>query len=225
MLFYIDMPPVLSIHLLSDSHTHVVKIMLSRVVFLCAILFMIGSTNGRVDGGSVTGIEGQASPCHRSMNLSQVVELLQQRNRIGKRDTHNTGTVDIHALQTTVNDHHTLINYIINNSLNTSFLTEAVNRQNAQRPPMLTEWRDCVDMACIAFIVGALVYLLICRTGCTSCGAIMAFFLRPVATHLNRQMQVQTPSAVIETVSHKVQPIQPPIGTDVRRYNHGYNSD
>ena len=216
--------------------------MIFYIVFPCAVVYAMGLGGGLVRGdpshdvsvADIESLERHSSQCHRPVTQSQVVELLQQQPcvlkskqpiRVGKRDVHNTGTVDIHALQTTVNDHHTLINYIINNSLNTSFLAEAVNRHNAKRPPMLSEWRDCVDMACIAFIVGALLYLLICRTGCTSCAAITSFFLRPVATQINRQLQAQGQPDVIDTVSHKVQPAPPPIVMDMHRYNRGYSSD
>jgi hypothetical protein len=212
--------------------------MVSPIDFLCTLLYIIALESTLLSGNPVHAVPAMdiglhSSQCHRPMTHAQVVELLQQQpcvvkskqqSRIGKRDTQTTGTVDIHALQTTVNDHHTLINYIINNSLNTSILAEAINRHNAKRPPILSEWRDSVDMACIAFIVGALIYLLICRTGCISCGAIMAFFLRPVATHLNRQLQSQAQPEAIDTVSHKVQPASP-IVMDIHRYNRGYSSD
>jgi hypothetical protein len=208
----------------------------------CTLLYVIAMESALTDASQSHAIpavdierlerlERHSSQCHRSINQSQVIELLErqpcarnskQTSRVGKRNVIASGTVDIHALQTTVNDHHTLINNIVNNSLNTSILADAINRHNAQRPPMFSEWRDCVDMACIALFIGGVVYLLMCRTGCVSCSTIMAYFLRPVATHLNRQIQAQTQSPeVIETISHKVQPIV----MDTHRYNRGYSSD
>ncbi|CAF2066630.1 unnamed protein product, partial [Rotaria magnacalcarata] len=38
-----------------------------------------------------------------------------EQNRRTRRDS-NAGNLDIHALQTTINDHRTMINYLINNS-------------------------------------------------------------------------------------------------------------
>ena len=216
--------------------------MASTLVIRCNLLCIIAMGRGLIDAGpshsiqesKIKHLERHSSQCHRPINQSQVLELLQQQpcarnskqpSRFSKRDVHTSGTIDIHALQTTVNDHHTLINNIVNNSLNTSFLADAVNRHNAQRPPVFSEWRDCVDMACIALFIGGLVYLLICRTGCMSCSTIMAYFLRPVATHLNRQIQAQGQSPeVIETISHKVQPT-PATVMDIHRYNRDYSSD
>ncbi|CAF5229127.1 unnamed protein product, partial [Rotaria magnacalcarata] len=62
----------------------------------------------------------------RQMSLQEIMNLLKrypcafieneiEQNRRTRRDS-NAGNLDIHALQTTINDHRTMINYLINNS-------------------------------------------------------------------------------------------------------------
>jgi hypothetical protein len=47
-----------------------------------------------------------------------------------KRDV-TAGSIDIHALQTTFNDHRTMIEYLINNAINATFVAEAINNHHS----------------------------------------------------------------------------------------------
>jgi len=72
----------------------------------------------------------QVYSCQHTMKFKQIFQLLNQQpcvqiiqkenQRIMKRNT-DAGNVDIHAMQTTINDQRTMINYLINNSMNATF--------------------------------------------------------------------------------------------------------
>lgn len=76
-----------------------------------------------------------------SLNITKEGELRQKRD--------NVGTMDIKAIQTTINDHKTMIEdnrvmifNIINSSINTNNIKEAVTSHYTNAPPMWSSWRD-----------------------------------------------------------------------------------
>ncbi|CAF2048211.1 unnamed protein product, partial [Rotaria magnacalcarata] len=75
------------------------------------------------------------------MSLQEIMNLLKRypcafiENEIEKnlriRRDSNAGNLDIHALQTTINDHRTMINYLINNSMNATYVTNAISSHHS----------------------------------------------------------------------------------------------
>jgi hypothetical protein len=53
-----------------------------------------------------------------------------------KRQLH-AGSVDINALQTTINNHRTMINYLINNTINTTVMSDAIIDHHTRTLPIL----------------------------------------------------------------------------------------
>jgi len=155
--------------------------------------------------------------CQQNMTYGQIVALLSKtrcssikektpvdinnnnnnNNNRHKRDV-NAGTNDIRALQTTVNDHRSMIEYLINNSINATFVSEAINHYHNSTAPTLTSWRDLVDLLFIALVLLALLYFLIFRAGFSKCDkALVYIFLDPftidsnVKTNINVQQHHQ----------------------------------
>jgi hypothetical protein len=188
-----------------------------------------------------------SSSCGYTVSLQQIMQLLKEQpcvkiieqdgHRIVKRNT-DAGNVDIHALQTTINDHRTMINYLINNSINASFVSDAILDHHSKTGPIFSSWRDLTDVFTISLLFGFVIYYCICRTGFRPCDKIIAFFCQPIIT---RTTQQQDPRATVATIATTMsneasfrKPSQrraPPTSTasfvdgDIVRFNHGYISE
>ncbi|CAF1132922.1 unnamed protein product [Adineta steineri] len=103
----------------------------------------------------------------------------------------NAGTTDIHALQTIINDQCTMISNLINNSVNATFVANAIYNYHSKTGPILTSWRDLIDLFFITFFVSYLVYYRICSIGFHPCDKIMAFCCKPVILRIQNQQQQQ----------------------------------
>ena len=68
-----------------------------------------------------------------------------------KRQVH-AGDFDIKAIQTTVNDHRTMIEYLFNNSINETILANALY-DHSRTTPSITSWRDLIDIVCIGLLL------------------------------------------------------------------------
>jgi hypothetical protein len=60
-----------------------------------------------------------------------------------------------------------MVNYFINSSTNTTFIADTINNHHSRNGPILTSWRDIVDLIFITLLIGFLIYFLLCRTGST----------------------------------------------------------
>jgi hypothetical protein len=112
--------------------------------------------------------------CQRFMTHTQIVALrsrkpcpsIEKSNKIKnnndrtKRDV-DGGSIDIKALQTTINDHRIMIEYLFNNTINETFLADVLYNHSRMRPS-LTSWRDLVDILCISLVFIILIYFFIC---------------------------------------------------------------
>jgi len=81
-----------------------------------------------------------------------------------------------------------MIGYLINNTINATFVADATNNHHSRTGPKLTSWRDLVDFFLgLVFIV--LIYLLLCRAGFTPCDNALSFLFQPVFTRFQRRKQ------------------------------------
>ena len=180
----------------------------------------------------------QTDLCQRSMTLERIIELLKQQpcfiieqplsNGIRtKRDT-NGGNFDIHAIQTTINDHRTMINYLVNNSINATFVAEAISSHHSKTGPILTSWRDLVDLFFLCLVIGFLLYLAVCRTGCAPCDKVLECLFKPIVQRIEQKEKgKQTKPSTTIDIDLTPQNKQPPalhssISEDFLRYNTGY---
>ncbi|CAF1440475.1 unnamed protein product [Adineta ricciae] len=179
----------------------------------------------------------------RFMTLTEVMELLKQQpcfitepqqqqqqhliNGIQRRDVNN-GNFDVHAIQTTINDHRVMINYLINNSINATFVADAISTYHSKTGPILTSWRDLVDLVFVCLLIGFLMYFLICRAGFAPCDKVLQCLFKPVVQRVQQQQQQKTtePSTTIAVElplrNKQQQPLHSSISDDFLRYNTGY---
>jgi hypothetical protein len=100
--------------------------------------------------------------------------------RHSKRDV-DAGKIDVHALQTTVNDHRTMIN----NSINATLLANAVRSDMRRELPSVTNWRDMVDLICISILLIFIVRYLLSHKGCGIGARFMSMMGRQLAGHIH----------------------------------------
>ena len=136
--------------------------------------------------------------CQHSITYTQMIILLSRNicqlhetsndtndnNARTKRDV-DAGNTDIKALQSTINDHRVMIEYLFNSSINETILAKALS-DHSRTAPSFRSWRDLVDIFCIGLVIIILLYLFICRTGCSASDQLFACLFRPV---LNRLQQ------------------------------------
>jgi hypothetical protein len=102
--------------------------------------------------------------CQRSMTLDQIILLLLQRPCvIIAKNIKGTNRTDIRTLQATINEHRSMLNYLINNCVNSNYVSDAIKYHHSKTGPVLTSWRDLVDVFMITLFMLTVIYLLICR--------------------------------------------------------------
>ncbi|CAF4766413.1 unnamed protein product [Rotaria sp. Silwood2] len=125
----------------------------------------------------------------------------------------DAGSVDVHALQTTINDHRTMINYLINNSINATFVSDAISTHYSGSGPILTSWRDLIDLICIILFIGFIVYFLLSRAGFNPCNTCCSFFWKCLFPNMHEQknqqqqfqQQVQEQQVVLQQLQTQLQ--------------------
>jgi hypothetical protein len=114
------------------------------------------------------------------------------------------GTIDMKAFQNTINDNRIMIEYLFNNTLNHTFLAEALIN-HANRAPSLNNWRDIVDIICLLIIVLLIMYYLFCRIGLSPCDHAIMWLFTPVINRMPNKKasntQQQTPPNYPSTIT------------------------
>lgn len=124
----------------------------------------------------------------------------------------DSGNLDIKAIQTTVNDHRSMIQYLFNNTINQTILMQQLYKQT-QTPPSLSSWRDWVDILCISTLFIILIYVSACRTGFSLCDRLFIFLFRPVLNRIQQeqlQQQLQQPQLPPQQLQQQQQQTKPP---------------
>ncbi|CAF3770392.1 unnamed protein product, partial [Rotaria sp. Silwood1] len=161
----------------------------------------------------MASILNKTQECRRQMSFQQMKDLLKQHpcafeNSIGiyhsriRRDV-DPNTIDIKAIHATVNDHRTMINYLINNSVNTTMLGEAILDHHRKAGPILSSWRDIFHVLFIIILIGFIVYVLICRTGLFPQNYCISIFSSCFISEIKDEVQQQREQ--LEQQQQKVQ--------------------
>jgi hypothetical protein len=150
------------------------------------------------------------------MTYTEVVELLLRsscqlidatsetdKNNRKKRDVAGD-TTNVHALVSTINDHRTMIEYLINNTMNTTYVTQAITNHHSRTGPILSSWRDLVDLLFLGLVVIILLYVLLCRVGFATVDNALSFLFRPVATRIVQQQQYRPETPPLSTITARI---------------------
>lgn len=115
--------------------------------------------------------------CHRQLTLLEIMILLQQEacpsedqgnHRMRKRND-DINNIDIRALQATIVNHNNMINYLINNTVNATYVTNAYIDQRTKTGVIVSSWRDWIDLICVAALVTVIVRFVFCRDNNSMC--------------------------------------------------------
>ena len=180
------------------------------------------NTSTNTNNRSVTN-----EPCHRTLRYPEIVQLLSRSTclQIAKKtegDNNNrtkryvtAGNIDVHALQTTINNQQTMINYLFNNSINTTNVADAIDKHHSRTGPTLKSWRDLVDLLFLGLVLIIFIYLLLCRAGFSLCDSAIVFLFRPVIARLQQQQPKRQNASVFATsaketvLKNRTRPISP----------------
>jgi hypothetical protein len=181
--------------------------------------------------------------CHRQLTLMEILILLQQEacpsddqgnHRMRKRND-DTNNIDIRALQATIVNHNNMINYLINNTVNATYVTNAYIDQHTKTGVIVSSWRDWIDLICVAALVGFIARFLLCRSKnsiCDQCSSNLFEFLQK--RHVTQEQQQERASNA-EPIRRKPPPPQshanplypsvPTISGNKIGFKDGYMSD
>jgi hypothetical protein len=128
------------------------------IIFFCCLIIDYSAT---------------AQCTERSLTLDEIREILFQHPCISsvqrqKRQQRKPSSEDhtenrINAIHGTINEHRSIINYLINNSVNTTFVQEAITSYYTSKMPNLSSWRDLSHILILTIFIGVSLYFLISR--------------------------------------------------------------
>ncbi|CAF3388434.1 unnamed protein product [Rotaria socialis] len=147
-----------------------------------------------------------------------------------KRD--GTASVDIAAVQATVNDqrimiddhrtmiddHRTLINNFLNTTSNENNIKQAVAEHHSSSPPIWNSWRD-IGLVLLLFLLFVLIfYFCICHVKLKPCDYLISCIFNRYAKHQNKNQQKEhnhqeSHLAIVpnkENMHHTLKPMNPP---------------
>lgn len=171
--------------------------------------------------------------CQRTMTWFQIVELLQQQpcaiirtnhHRLSKRDV-NAETIDIKALVATINDHRTMINYLVNNTVNTTIVSNAIMDHHTKTMPILSSWRDSLLILLSVIVFGGIIRLFFKSKGPNPCDSLFLCLLSRATAHGNKQEQQQQQQPPKEHILKQKQQHILPMEPYNSRFDNGYISE
>lgn len=120
------------------------------------------------------------SQCEQTLTYKQILQILEQNacasfamqrvRRDGSDDQTVASTNNIYALQSTINDHRTMIDdhrkmihYLINNTVNVTHLNQYYADQHASTRPIWRSWRDLCLLLLIFIFLSLIIIFVIKR--------------------------------------------------------------
>lgn len=235
------------IFLIIISSLHIFSLILDMHSFIRFVVLLVVATLANTKVTTVCEENGHTATLKHFIQLLQqqpCVQIIEEtiiKNRsIRKRNTDASGNIDVYALQTTINDHRTMINYLINNSINATYVNNAILDHYSKTGPIFSSWRDLIDIFTVMFLVSYLIYSCMCRAGgtTTSCDKMISFCCQPC---MARMAQNQTATKDKESKptmnnfteaprrkSTKRRPLESSVASiegDMIRYYNGYTSE
>lgn len=167
---------------------------------------------------------------HPCVLLQRELLPVQRQRREHRRPEIDGGQIDIKALQTTINDHRTMINYLVNNSINATYVTSAFKDQHIETGPILKSWRDILIILEAIVLIGILIYLSMTSKRSTICDPLIATLFSSSINRINEKKGVVRTNSIHQKQSlsrrqSKHQARTPPTTrtiSDAVQFNSGY---
>lgn len=209
--------------------------------------------------------------CQRSLSYEQIKNILKKHPCISLEDIYGNnsngshrrykhwlggssgnsgGDSQIAALSSIINDHRTMINYIMNTSVNATFVKDSITDHHENNGPNFRSWRDIFDLLCMTIIIAVLLYVIIFRCGFRPCNLCLLRLSRLFIPRTQQKQQtqqqleeqikkqlkeMQLKSNLAQDPEHKkkrsihrkaiVIPSTPSATSDIVQYNSGYVSE
>lgn len=97
----------------------------------------------------------------------------------------------INAINGIINEHRTMINTLLNTTINATFLKDSITEHHEGTGPSLRSWRDLIDIICVLFILACLSYLFIFRCGFTPCNNCLILLSKHCIPRVQQKKQNQ----------------------------------
>ncbi|CAF4601122.1 unnamed protein product, partial [Rotaria magnacalcarata] len=98
-----------------------------------------------------------------------------------------------------------MINYLINNSMNATYVTNAISSHHSNTGPILTSWRDLIDVFVITLCMGFFIYLLMCHAACSPRDRCLSFIFKRTITRLKeQQLPPLAPASITPTPTQRI---------------------
>lgn len=198
------------------------------------------------------------SQCRLTMTYEEIKNVLEQHPCITVEDNVDNGSVrrvkrwgdsenKINALNGVINEHRTMINYLLNTSINATFLKDSITDHHEGTGPSLRSWRDLIDIICVLFILLCLSYLIIFRCGLSPCNNCLILLSRhciprvqqkklnqqELQEQIKKQIELHQSQQKQQTMTKKhslprkkvMYPSTPSVVSDVLHANQGYVTD
>ena len=143
--------------------------------------------------------------CPRQLTYEQIKTILKQHPCISVEDLYDNnnnstrrvkrflggGDNQINALSSIINDHRTMINYMMNTSVNATFVKDSISDHHEKIGSNLRSWRGIIDLLCVIVIIGAFLYILIFRCGFGPCNIFLSSLSKLCAPRVEQKQQIQ----------------------------------
>lgn len=156
---------------------------------------------------------------HPCVLLQRELSSVHRQRREHRRPEIDGGQIDIKALQTTINDHRTMINYLVNNSINATYISTAFKDHHIETGPLWKSWRDILIILESVLLIGILIYLSITSKRSSICDPLIATLFRSSIHRINEKKGVVHTNSIrhkqptLSRRQSKHQPRTPPITT------------
>lgn len=87
------------------------------------------------------------------------------RTSDGRVKRSNSQELKIDAMNKLIKEHRTILNHLLNTSINATFMKKSIHDHHENTTPSLRSWRDITDLICLSVLLGCFLYVLIivCR--------------------------------------------------------------
>ncbi|CAF4293027.1 unnamed protein product, partial [Rotaria sordida] len=174
-----------------------IKMVYNFLIGLCLILSSIYGLSNELYIGD--------KDINHQITLQEIKSLLKQYSyvNIKKESVHHRMISDIHAfsvvdmkvLQTIITDHRTIISYLINylhnNSVNPTFVADAIRNHHSKTDPILTSWRDLIDLFFMSIFIGYLIHLWMYHVGFRPCNRCLSFLSKFLFVRFHKRQEFE----------------------------------
>ncbi|CAF2761120.1 unnamed protein product [Rotaria sp. Silwood2] len=101
----------------------------------------------------------------------------------------NALNIDLHVLQTLINDYHTMMDELFQNSINTTYTTDAIHNDHLKIDLLLITWCYLICFCLISLCIGLIIYIWVSQVGFNRSNPCLSNFLKCLISPLHKQQK------------------------------------